>query len=1386
MLIKESIFMTKRFKSTLIVFLSLLMMTTNIQALDKNIHLNLYAITEAVSSGDKANFVLEVKTTGSKADLKDVEITLDLPASFNLYNNLEELNFFGVTPELQDQQLKYYFEDLKTGMNERKVLQFQTRNGYELNQDEVILSAEIKVAEETYAETSAKTIINSAGSIDVAKNLKSIDGKTIHQAPAANDTLNWELRISSNKRSNGQMFLKEGSQIKVVDTLPTELEYVSDSHNGIYDQASNTVTWFLDAPSYQEQEAEDKHLFVETIEIKTKTKAVSEETYMITIENTLSAEGTLINDQVVNNATSASVIMSDGKGKVPEVHGSYYYGGHRGPLNGDGVIAPTTDKNPVPRVYDTARLGFLYQYFIQRGPGSVVFRNGNPFIIDANRSQTNQILENGYDFIQANYTPGKGLLLDEILLTKPRLFYTKHEPNLEMPEHPNAKLIITTNDGRKETIEVDYDTFQGRRESFFMSDVFGEPVSVKELQFRIEPKENQQFVDGRIGVTRMMELFFNIEEGFTGLIDNRVTTDYKIRNDESLYTIVPTSSEAQHGNRQAVVLPMPEGTLPIAETKINLEHNYAGVIVPGKNTLNVEFNNTSGSLDRITNDYEIFLKIPNNVVLDLENIAHENKFNIKSAENIISDDHYSYYKIVVSGDKQGLLPGEGVKLKILAEVLDKGSSTVDLSVYGHSSTKDLLTPNYNGDAITNTVITPKDDDAIIEGIINGDNNYLKSENAYSLIKQEGLYTQKTVKGENDEAFSDFAHTSLGGKVEFKLDLNHNLDSSIKKMAIIDVLPSVNDLGITDNVERDSQFDLVLNEPIQLNDNMEQLFDVYYSKTLTPKRDDLSAIASNELENPSLAEDPNWMLASEVEDFTEINTIMIKLKDNKVWKSNAQLTVNFSMQAPDELAHQLISIGKDDRYNKEKAAWNSFAVAVNNLQVVEPSRVGVVVVDENLEIMEPSIDKHIRKADMLLKEDSVKLNEEIVFDIAVAMPESVNAYKSLTILDKLHDNFKLEAAFFNGTEVAVEEIFEEGLISYKLDRDDLHRLEKDGVKELVLTLKVKLDRVDLDETAAVIPVENTAKIIVNEEHEYDVEKPTIVTPDVPYGEITVVVTEGPNEIVERETVDDLGSLRLIGSNANLVSHPDNPFKITFDFTTKEDHEIMKLPVGKYIIKQNKVLEDYVITEESLVVEVNNGTLTVVEIINPYEPVPAKITAKKEVSGKNGAQVVSAGDTLTYTIIMTNDDEKAAHDIFVKDDLSQLIDHIQTPDNNKVYLNGKVLEGVTVAKLMNGFYLDLIEIGQTIELSFDVTLKNTLDENVTELVNVAQVNNEYPKVKIPIKPVEPVEPKEPGSENPKKGDLPATGQSPIVQKLGTSLMLSGGFIVLLSKLKKKRES
>ncbi|HEY4538020.1 MAG TPA: hypothetical protein VIG45_06155, partial [Erysipelothrix sp.] len=235
------------------------------------------------------------------------------------------------------------------------------------------------------------------------------------------------------------------------------------------------------------------------------------------------------------------------------------------------------------------------------------------------------------------------------------------------------------------------------------------------------------------------------------------------------------------------------------------------------------------------------------------------------------------------------------------------------------------------------------------------------------------------------------------------------------------------------------------------------------------------------------------------------------------------------------------------------------------------------------------------------------------------------------------------------------------------------------------------------------------------------------------------------------------------------------------------------------------------------------------------IKAIITAEKLVVDENENGVVEAGEILSYTIIIKNAGQKDAENVFVKDDLKKMIDHIETPDDNPLYLNGLRLEDKTLKDLINGINIERISAYETVTISFEVKMKAELDQDLLALINIAQVNNEYPKVEIPIKPFEPTplepldpkptepqeptvptpteptvpeptepavptptEPQEPPQptmpEKPKENDenspqfdsLPATGLSDTVSDMADGLILTGALTIVVSLFKKRDEA
>src|SRR5690625_222442 len=148
------------------------------------------------------------------------------------------------------------------------------------------------------------------------------------------------------------------------------------------------------------------------------------------------------------------------------------------------------------------------------------------------------------------------------------------------------------------------------------------------------------------------------------------------------------------------------------------------------------------------------------------------------------------------------------------------------------------------------------------------------------------------------------------------------------MVLIDVLPSVGDLGITDNIVRGSQFTPSLNGPIVLPAEWVDKVNVVYSTAKNPKRDDLTKNTkypdtTTRLSNPDGAEEQNWIDATAVADWSTIHSFKIELKNGVEWVKGDDMTIEFNMEAP--AAHEVdLDIIDSTVEPTTRAAWNSFA------------------------------------------------------------------------------------------------------------------------------------------------------------------------------------------------------------------------------------------------------------------------------------------------------------------------------------------------------------------------------------------------------------------------------------------------------------------------------
>jgi len=144
---------------------------------------------------------------------------------------------------------------------------------------------------------------------------------------------------------------------------------------------------------------------------------------------------------------------------------------------------------------------------------------------------------------------------------------------------------------------------------------------------------------------------------------------------------------------------------------------------------------------------------------------------------------------------------------------------------------------------------------------------------------------------------------------------------------------------------------------------------------------------------------------------------------------------------------------------------------------------------------------------------------------------------------------------------------------------------------------------------------------------------------------------------------------------------------------------------------------------------SNTATVDNIALPEVTIPtgdAEITGSISVEDANGDGKASPGEVLTYTITVNNEGNVMAVDVPVQDTLDEILEHIEEPDGGEVIID-TAGEGyaVMVSELMTGIEIASIDVGETVTLAFDVTVKADLDVNtVKQLVNTATMGGITP--------------------------------------------------------------
>lgn len=962
-----------------------------------------------VWAGDTALFTINFKVSGSRYDEADRwPATLSFSLKNNANNHLKLKTdvlpeVAGVKPTITDGKIVYTFQksNLKAGQSYIFKLAVNTDNGYINQATPVELAGSFKDNTGYEVKASSYTQIAANTSASISTTFLGAKNSSPNTAPGRRDTLAWRISLSIPSKS-GLNFLDPSQKLQISYQLQ------DGTYDGITDPDGNliylgtsdkTISWEIPTPSIEEQAAslaKGQPLVTKSFIVYTKpSKFRWDANELITNTATLTAKN-LQNDVVRVSSTATGQIGQTITGNVNS-NGDVLYPNFYGPKDGEGNMG----LNALTTVYDTAKLLYASQYFTgtdgistteqYNSRGNLVRRNISSGTF--NGSIINGLLNTGLQKSVVHYDIDSHVIIKSLEFSTPWLQLYVSQGSTSYPSGTAPGTMATLYLRNIETGSLRTVTKYVTQNGQLPLSYFGvnENERLVAADFSIQYEDANKMIDARTAGAVFMR--GGVEEGYVGKAT--VTTQaYIVAKDGTKYVHYSTTNQKTANGEFSPIGPRSiqviekSSSIPIGRTDVSFtQHALDGETVIQKNSSNrvvADFYNVTNSPIATKSPTVLSVLLPKGVTVDSANsdikmyLVNDRtgqetllaqglagnwagtftyKRTLKNKDSV--DTGQQYVKFVMGEAQGNLLPGYHLRGEFNVNIGDV-ASPVTLQAFGASYSGQMYAPTgYN-------LITDKNSNDVSDGQayrevsdLFGDGSLkvaVASKQSYSLSSYDNLKTEKEVKGDLDSSYSSLAHVSLGGQISYRLKFSNTDGQAISKLTLLDVLPSVGDLGITDNVDRESKFTSVLTGPISLtNSNLE----IKYSTASKPSRQLLNNSVTNwpagaqKLQDPAGAETPTWLTASQVTDWSKIRSFTISLKSGQLIKAGQITTIEFTMQAPkrtDLTASQLQTLLNPNTDEKTRAAWNSFALTTNNLLPVEPARVGVVLQDASATII----------------------------------------------------------------------------------------------------------------------------------------------------------------------------------------------------------------------------------------------------------------------------------------------------------------------------------------------------------------------------------------------------------------------------------------------------
>lgn len=965
-------------------------------------------------SGNNALFTVNFKVSGSRYDEADhwpatLTFSLKNTADGHLALRTDVLpEVAGVKPTVTDGKIVYTFQksDLKAGQTYTFKLAVNTDNGYINDGTPAELIGDFKDNTGYEVKASDTKNISANTSLSISTTFLGAKNGSPNTVPGTRDVLAWRISLLVPNKT-GLNFLDPTQKLRVSYRLGEGVyDGISDPDGDLTyvgtDSNTNTVTWELPTPSIAEQAAS----------LANGLPLVQKSFIVYTKPVTRWSKHWFHYDPITNVATLQAINLqgdklsvSDGTtGKIGQTitgdiktNGEVRFPISFGPKNGKGdygLSALTT-------VYDTAQLAYFSGIFTgthetttdtYNSKGELVKSGLQPDYFDTKIIES--FLHEGLQKTGVHYEIDPHIIVKSIDLYTP---WIKLYRNQERSWYPSgsapAFMISLTVKNRKTGISRTINKYVTKTGKIPVS-YFGitDDEQITSADFSIQYEDTSKLIDAR--TAGQFGFIAGVEKGYLGTA-TVTNTHYVVTKDGTKYVHYSTNSIADEmkaisptGPRTIDVIKQ-DSTIPIGRTDVSFaQHAKDGETVVQKNSSNrviADFYNVTNSPISMKSPTVLSVLLPKGVTVDNANTDVKmylvndstgqetllergtsvgNRFGAFTYEQTLKnkdsvDTGQQYVKFVMGEGQGGLQPGYHIRGEFNVNVGDV-SDSVTLKAYGASYSQNMNAPTGY------SLIKDKGYDNVSDGQayrevtdLFWDENLkvaVASEQSYSLSNYDMLKTEKEVKGDLDSSYSSLAHASLGGQISYRLKFSNTDGHAITKLTLLDVLPTVGDLGITDNVDRESKFTPVLTGPITLNNSN---LEIKYSTSSKPSRQLLNNSVTNwpagaqKLQDPSGAEMPTWLTQDQVTDWSKIRSFTITLKGGQTIKAGQATTIEFTMQAPkrtDLTASRLQTLLNPSAAETSRSAWNSFAVTTNNLLPVEPARVGVVLEDPSATII----------------------------------------------------------------------------------------------------------------------------------------------------------------------------------------------------------------------------------------------------------------------------------------------------------------------------------------------------------------------------------------------------------------------------------------------------